>query len=117
MVCVWPTRNPVFGSAIAAMSGTTRLPAGSYALASASGTTPFCQYGSATVLLVPPPAPELKAPGKSAQLLPSPDRTAFCVPQPVSHRYLSPWPTASDVPPTAVTHAELAGMSTCLVPL
>lgn len=66
---------------------------------------------------MPPPAPEVNAPGKSVQLLPSADSMAFSVPQPVSHRYLSPLPTASEVPPTAVTHAELAGESTCFVPV
>lgn len=40
-VCVWPTLKPVLGSAIAEMSGTTRLPAALLALTSAFGTTPF----------------------------------------------------------------------------
>ena len=66
---------------------------------------------------MPPPAPEVYAPGKSVQLLPSSDRVALSVPQPVSHLYVSPLPTASEVPPTAVTHAELAGVSTCFVPV
>src|SRR5262245_5343849 len=116
-VCVWPTLNPVLGSAIAEMSGTTRLPAALLAVASAFGTTPFWYAGSGTVLLVPPPAPEVQAPGNPTQLLPSVERLAFSVPQPVSHRYLSSLPTASEVPPTAVTQAELAGVSTCFVPV
>ena len=65
---------------------------------------------------MPPPAPEVNGPGKPVQLLPSADSGDFSVPQPVSHWYLLFLPTASEVPPTEVTHAEFAGVSTSFTP-
>ncbi len=66
---------------------------------------------------MPPPAPPVYAPGIEVQLSPLFERSALWVPQPVSHWYLFPLPTASEVPPTEVTHGEFAGVSTCFVPV
>ena len=82
-----------------------------------SGTTPFWYDGPVEHRAEPPPAPEWNAPGEVVQLLAVADSVDFSVPQPVSQRRLSFLPTASEVPPTAVTHGSSAGLSGCLMPV
>src|SRR6476620_2961347 len=63
-VWVWPTRNPVFGSATIATSGTARpLNVAPFPWLMLSGTTPVFQDGWAKRLRVPPPEPVGKLPG------------------------------------------------------
>src|SRR5436190_22115499 len=110
---------PVLGSPTAETSGTTRAGVVDQRVASADGTTPTWYGGSAKSRLVPPPEPyryvsDAHQPLADASRNPSQLRRLRVVPQPVSNWYAvgsAAVPSASVVPPTAVTHGLEAGQS------